>query len=114
MLAAKAPRRLAMSDCEHVHVPSLRAQTRFASVERIPQDDAAAMVHDVASVSLIALRLPIAEIIPCGGFATWRAARVVGDHDLNTFLVRADAVKAAAALQPGMTVSLAPTSRSLR
>jgi hypothetical protein len=38
---------------------------------------------------------------------------VVGDHDLNAFLVRADPVKAAD-LQPGMTVSLEPASRSLR
>jgi HlyD family secretion protein len=37
------------------------------------------------------------ELLPLGGgeFATWRAARVVGDHDLNTFLVRADPVEAA-------------------
>ncbi|MFL5266825.1 MAG: HlyD family secretion protein [Stellaceae bacterium] len=49
----------------------------------------------------------IDEIIPRGEFATWRAARVVGDHDLNTFLVRADPVEAAASgLQPGMSVWL--------
>src|SRR5262249_52295743 len=28
----------------------------------------------------------VAEIVGRGEFATWRAARVVGDHDLNTFL----------------------------
>jgi hypothetical protein len=56
----------------------------------------------------------IAEIIPRGEFATWRAARVVGDHDLNTFLVRADPVVPAAALEPGMTVWLEPASRSVR
>jgi hypothetical protein len=39
---------------------------------------------------------------------------VVGDHDLNTFLVRADPVVPAAALQPGMTVWLEPASRSVR
>ena len=32
----------------------------------------------------------VTEILVRGEFATWRAARVVGDHDLNTFLVRAD------------------------
>jgi HlyD family secretion protein len=37
----------------------------------------------------------VTEIMPRGEFATWRAARVVGDHDLNTFLVRADPVGAA-------------------
>jgi HlyD family secretion protein len=56
----------------------------------------------------------ISEIIPRGEFATWRAARVVGDHDLNTFLVRADPVTPAAALQPGMTVWLEPANRSVR
>ena len=56
----------------------------------------------------------IREIIPRGEFATWRAARVVGDHDLNTFLVRADPVEAAADLQPGMTVWLEPANRSVR
>jgi HlyD family secretion protein len=55
----------------------------------------------------------IAEIIPRGEFATWRAARVVGDHDLNTFLVRADPVEQTA-LQPGMTVWLEPASRAAR
>lgn len=55
----------------------------------------------------------IAEIIPRGEFAVWRAARVVGDHDLNTFLVRADPVgPASEALQPGMSVWLEPISHS--
>src|SRR5262249_59523664 len=48
----------------------------------------------------------ITEIIPRGEFATWRAARAVGDYDLNTFLIRADPLDAAPGLQPGMTVSL--------
>jgi HlyD family secretion protein len=52
----------------------------------------------------------VTEMIPRGDFATWRAARVVGDHDLNTFLLRADFAGAAAAtLQPGMTVWLEPS-----
>jgi len=34
----------------------------------------------------------IDEIAPRGEFATWRVARAVGDHDLNTFALRADAV----------------------
>ena len=55
----------------------------------------------------------IAEIIPRGEFATWRAARVVGDHDLNTFVLRADPVgPASEALQPGMSVWLEPISHS--
>ena len=46
----------------------------------------------------------IDEIIPRGEFATWRAARAVGDYDLNTFLIRADPIGGAESLQPGMTV----------
>ncbi len=49
----------------------------------------------------------VTEIVPRGAFATWRAARVVGDHDLNTFLLRTDPIETApASLQPGMTVWL--------
>jgi HlyD family secretion protein len=48
----------------------------------------------------------IDEIVPYGEFATWRAARAVGAYDLNTMLVRADAVNGARGLQPGMTVWL--------
>ena len=48
----------------------------------------------------------VSEIVPRGEFATWRAARAVGDYDLNTFLIRADAVTSKDRLQPGMTVWL--------
>ena len=51
----------------------------------------------------------IDEIVPRGEFATWRAARAVGDYDLNTFVIRADPVGAAEGIQPGKTVRLAPT-----
>jgi HlyD family secretion protein len=46
----------------------------------------------------------VSEIAPRGEFATWRAARAVGDYDLNTFLVRADPAVSNNELQPGMTV----------
>jgi len=46
----------------------------------------------------------VTEIVPRGEFATWRAARVVGGHDLNTFLVRADPITASPELRSGMTV----------
>jgi HlyD family secretion protein len=47
----------------------------------------------------------VTEIVQRGEFAVWRAARVVGDHDLNTFLVRVDpAEDASAGFEPGMTV----------
>jgi HlyD family secretion protein len=50
----------------------------------------------------------IAEIVARGEFASWRAARAVGDHDLNTLLIRADPVGDAAALETGMSVWLRP------
>jgi HlyD family secretion protein len=46
----------------------------------------------------------VTELRPLGEFATWRAARAVGDHDLNSFRLRLDPVAAEPALQPGMTV----------
>jgi hypothetical protein len=48
----------------------------------------------------------VAEIMPRGEFATWRAARAVGDHDLNTFQLRVDTDTGGNKLQPGMTVWL--------
>ena len=57
----------------------------------------------------------IDEIIPRGEFATWPAARAVGDHDLNTFVLRADPVgPATEALQPGMSVWLTPSSHTVQ
>jgi multidrug resistance efflux pump len=57
----------------------------------------------------------IDEIVPRGEFATWRAARVVGGHDLNTFVLRADPVEPASdALQPGMSVWLMPANQTAR
>ena len=54
-----------------------------------------------------AIEARVTEMIPRGEFATWRAARVVGDHDLNMFLVRIDPTGDKAwGLHPGMTVSL--------
>jgi HlyD family secretion protein len=47
------------------------------------------------------------ELRPLGEFATWRAARAVGDHDLNSFRMRLDPVADAGRLEPGMTVWLA-------
>jgi multidrug resistance efflux pump len=49
----------------------------------------------------------VTELRPLGEFATWRAARAVGDHDLNSFRLRLDPTAAAEGLQPGMTVWLA-------
>ncbi len=46
----------------------------------------------------------VTELRPLGEFAVWRAARAVGDHDLNNFLMRADPVGPTRKLEPGMTV----------
>jgi hypothetical protein len=51
----------------------------------------------------------ITELRPLGEFATWRAARAVGDHDLNSFFVRADPVEMKEKLEPGMTVWFRPS-----
>jgi multidrug resistance efflux pump len=48
----------------------------------------------------------VTELRPLGEFAVWRAARAVGDHDLNSFLLRADPDEEARSLEPGMTVWL--------
>jgi HlyD family secretion protein len=50
---------------------------------------------------------PVSEILPLGTFATWQAARAVGDHDRSTLRMRVEAEGALATLEPGMTVWLA-------
>jgi HlyD family secretion protein len=46
----------------------------------------------------------VTELRPLGEFAVWRAARAVGDHDLNSFLLRADPTGPTSKLEPGMTI----------
>jgi multidrug resistance efflux pump len=58
------------------------------------------------------LEARVTELRPLGEFAVWRAARAVGDHDVNSFLVRADPVKATPNLEPGMTVWIEQTRRT--
>jgi multidrug resistance efflux pump len=110
--------------------PRLVAQQHEAEAEKLVADAELARINVGTRAEIIAQRRAgidravaardgiharIAEIIARGELTTWRAARVVGDHDLNTFLVRADPVEAAAAdLQPGMTVWLEPASRAAR
>jgi HlyD family secretion protein len=50
----------------------------------------------------------VTELRPLGEFATWRAARAVGDHDLNSFRLRLDPQGPANGLRAGMTVWLPP------
>ena len=52
----------------------------------------------------------VTELRPLGEFATWRAARAVGDHDLNSFRLRLDPDGSGEGLEPGMTVWLPGTS----
>jgi HlyD family secretion protein len=49
----------------------------------------------------------VSEVRRLGDFATWRTARAVGDHDLNTFAIRADPLKPPEGISPGMTVWVA-------
>lgn len=51
--------------------------------------------------------IQVSEIRRLGDFATWRAARAVGDHDLNAFIVRADGATDIDNLEPGVTVWIA-------
>jgi multidrug resistance efflux pump len=44
------------------------------------------------------------ELRPLGEFAVWRAARAVGDHDINSFRLRAEPTGATPTLEPGMSV----------
>jgi len=76
------------------------------------REDQLGDLHIGSQVELISdngagpINAKVDELIPRGEFATWRAARVVGDHDLNTFLIRIDpAPDTSAELEPGMTVS---------
>jgi HlyD family secretion protein len=48
----------------------------------------------------------VTEMRPLGEFATWRAARAVGDHDLSSFRVRLEPLTPTSGLQAGMTVWL--------
>lgn len=50
----------------------------------------------------------VTEMRPLGEFATWRAARAVGDHDLNSFRIRFEPLDPATGLSPGMAVWLKP------
>ena len=48
----------------------------------------------------------VTEMVPLGEFATWRAARAVGDHDLNSFRIRLDPTVHVDGMESGMTVWL--------
>ena len=48
----------------------------------------------------------VTEMRPLGEFATWRAARAIGDHDLNSFRLRLDPTGPSENLEAGMSVWL--------
>ncbi len=80
---------------------------RFATFT-VREDQLQGMVPG-SSVSLVtasgkSLAGKVTELRALGEFATWKAARAVGDHDLNSFLVRVDPNEASDDLKPGMTV----------
>ena len=54
------------------------------------------------------VRLPglVTELAPIGQFATWQAARAVGDHDRNTVRLRIEPSGDRSKLEPGMAVWL--------
>jgi HlyD family secretion protein len=57
----------------------------------------------------------VTELRPLGDFATWQAARAVGDHDLNSFFVRLEPTSDEDDdLQPGMSVWLSPRLSAAR
>ena len=62
----------------------------------------------LASGKQVAAKL--VELRNWGEFATWRAARATGDHDLNTFFIRFDPVGVVADVAPGETVWLRPAA----
>ena len=58
----------------------------------------------VQSASAETVNAKVTELRDWGEFATWRAARATGDHDLNTFFVRLDPVAPVSGWAPGQTV----------
>jgi len=77
----------------------------------IREDD----LHDIVVGGTLALTVQdgrqiearVTELRTLGEFATWRAARAIGDHDLNSFRLRLDPSGNVDGLEAGMTVWLA-------
>lgn len=72
-------------------------------------------LHGLTIGATVALSAPggqkidarVTELRPLGEFATWRAVRAVGDHDLNAFRLRLEPTGRTDDLEAGMTVWLA-------
>jgi HlyD family secretion protein len=63
-------------------------------------------VTTVATADGRRIEARVTELRPLGEFAVWRAARAVGDHDLNSFRLRLDPTGESTGLEPGMSVWL--------
>jgi multidrug resistance efflux pump len=85
----------------------------FAFTLREDTLDGLTVGRDVELTTATGQRLAarVTELRPLGEFATWRAARAVGDHDLNSFRLRLDPLAATGSLRPGMTVWLAANGK---
>jgi HlyD family secretion protein len=84
--------------------------TWFSFVLREDRLDGLGVGSGVSLVTADGRRLAarVTELRGLGDYATWRAARAVGDHDLNTLSLRADPVDEwdKGRIEPGMTVWL--------
>lgn len=52
----------------------------------------------------------VTELRPLGEYATWRAARAVDDHDLNSFRIRISPTQPVEKIEPGMSIWLPKTA----
>lgn len=87
-------------------VPSNDRWFGFTLREDLLQGMAVGQSVSVLSADGRRIEARVTELRPLGEFATWRAARAIGDHDLNSFRLRLDPVGASDGLEAGMTVWL--------
>ena len=74
--------------------------------DRLQGTSVGSRVDVLAAGASSPISAPVTELLPLGQFATWQAARAVGDHDRNTLRMRVEAEGDLAKLEPGMTVWL--------
>ena len=87
-------------------VPDGQTWLSFTLREDALQGLAIGQTVSIDKVGGATLQARVTELRPLGEFATWRAARAVGAHDLNSFRIRLEPVQPDPQLQPGMTVWL--------
>ena len=74
--------------------------------DRLQGTSVGSRVDVLAAGASSPISAPVTELLPLGQFATWQAARAVGDHDRNTLRMRVEPEGDLAKLEPGMTVWL--------